>query len=99
MLAVQASGAELTTIEGVTRDGLHPVQEAFLDKFGFQCGYCTSGMILSACGLLAANPQPSENEIREALEGNICMCTGYQHIVDSVALAAERMKQKKCQQC
>jgi aerobic carbon-monoxide dehydrogenase small subunit len=93
MLAVQANGAQLTTIEGVAgANGLHPVQEAFLDKFGFQCGYCTSGMILSACALLKENPDPSEAQIREAIEGNMCMCTGYQHIVQAIALAAERMK-------
>jgi carbon-monoxide dehydrogenase small subunit len=93
MLAVQAEGAQLTTIEGVaTEHGLHPLQEAFLDKFGFQCGYCTSGMILSASALLKANPGANEAEIREWLEGNMCMCTGYQHIVDAVCLAAERMK-------
>jgi len=94
MLAVQADGAELTTIEGLARDGsLHPVQEAFLDKFGLQCGYCTPGMIVSALGLLQSNPKPTEEEIREAIEGNICMCTGYQQIVDSIAHAAELMAQ------
>jgi carbon-monoxide dehydrogenase small subunit len=94
MLAVQADGANLTTIEGMaTEKGLHPLQEAFLDKFGFQCGYCTSGMIMSACALLKSNAGPTEAEIREALEGNMCMCTGYQHIVESVMLAAKRMKQ------
>jgi carbon-monoxide dehydrogenase small subunit len=92
MLAIQANGKQLTTIEGVAKNGLHPIQEAFLDKFGFQCGYCTPGMILSACALLATNPTPSESEIRESIEGNMCMCTGYQHIVESIALAAERMK-------
>jgi aerobic carbon-monoxide dehydrogenase small subunit len=88
MLAVQAQAMELTTIEGLAGDGLHPVQEAFLDKFGLQCGYCTPGMILSALALLRSNPTPSEPEIREAIEGNICMCTGYQQIVDSIAHAA-----------
>ncbi len=92
MLAVQAQGTEVTTIEGLARNGLHPIQEAFLDKFGLQCGYCTPGMILSAHALLAANPSPSEPEIREAIEGNICMCTGYQQIVDSIAHAATLMR-------
>ena len=92
MLAVQAHQATLTTIEGVATNGLHPVQEAFLEKFGFQCGYCTPGMILSACALLKTNPQPSEQEIREAIEGNLCMCTGYQQIVDSISYAGELMR-------
>ena len=92
MLAVQANGAKLTTIEGLAGNGLHPIQDAFLEKFGLQCGYCTPGMILNACYLLQSNPDPSEAEIREALEGNLCMCTGYQHIIDAVRYAAERMK-------
>jgi aerobic carbon-monoxide dehydrogenase small subunit len=91
MLAVQADGCELTTIEGLARDGLHPIQDAFVEKFGVQCGYCTPGMILSALALLRSNPGPSEPEIREAIEGNICMCTGYQQIVDSIAHAATLM--------
>ena len=96
MLAVQADGAEITTIEGLERDGvLHPVQEAFLDKFAIQCGYCTPGMVLSALALLQSNPKPSEEEIREAIEGNICMCTGYQQIVDAVAHAADVMGQSR----
>ena len=93
MLAVQANGAEITTIEGLATNGLHPIQDAFLEKFGFQCGYCTSGMILSAYVLLQSNPQPTEHEIREALEGNLCMCTGYQQIVDSISYAATKMKE------
>ena len=93
MLAVQADGAEITTIEGMARNGkLHPVQEAFLDKFGFQCGYCTPGMILSAAALLEQLPNPTEEEIREALEGNLCMCTGYQQIIDSILHAAEKLR-------
>jgi len=92
MLAVQANGAEITTIEGVAANGLHPVQDAFLEKFGFQCGYCTSGMILNAVSLLQGNPDPSDHEIREALEGNYCMCTGYQQIIESIRYAAEQMK-------
>jgi carbon-monoxide dehydrogenase small subunit len=93
MLAAQANGANLATIEGLATDGLHPIQEAFLEKFGFQCGYCTSGMILNAYSLLQANPDPGEQEIRDALEGNLCMCTGYQQIVDSIRYAATLMKQ------
>ena len=93
MLAVQADGAEITTIEGMARNGaLHPVQEAFLEKFGFQCGYCTPGMILSAAALLKQLPNPTEEEIREALEGNLCMCTGYQQIIDSILYAAEKLR-------
>ncbi len=95
MLAVQANGAELTTIEGLAQGGLHPVQEAFLDKFGLQCGYCTPGMVISALGLLQSNPKPTEEEIREAIDGNICMCTGYQQIVDSIAHAADLMGQSR----
>jgi len=95
MLAVQANGAELTTIEGLAQNGLHPVQEAFLDKFGLQCGYCTPGMVLSGLALLQSNPKPSEEEIREAIEGNICMCTGYQQIVDAIAHAAGLMGQSR----
>ena len=93
MLAVQANGAEIMTIEGLSTNGLHPIQDAFLEKFGFQCGYCTSGMILSAYALLKSNPQPTDHEIREALEGNLCMCTGYQQIVESISYAATKMKE------
>ena len=92
MLAVQANGAQITTIEGVASKGLHPVQDAFLEKFGFQCGYCTSGMILNAISLLKTNPDPSDHDIREALEGNYCMCTGYQQIIEAIRYAAEQMK-------
>src|SRR3972149_3468795 len=92
MLAVQANGAEIATIEGVATNGLHPVQDAFLEKFGFQCGYCTSGMILNAISLLKDNPDPSDHEIRESLEGNYCMCTGYQQIVEAIRYAATQMK-------
>jgi carbon-monoxide dehydrogenase small subunit len=92
MLAVQAHGAEITTIEGLTREGLHPVQEAFLEKFAVQCGYCTPGMIMSAYALLMSNLEPNETEIREAIEGNLCMCTGYQQIVDAIACAAAKVQ-------
>lgn len=91
-LAVQADGAKLTTIEGLAGNGLHPIQDAFLEKFGLQCGYCTPGMILNACYLLQSNPDPSEAAIREALEGNLCMCTGYQHIIEAIRYAAEQMR-------
>jgi len=90
LLAVQAEGAEVTTIEGVTpSDGsLHPMQEAFAQCHGLQCGFCTPGMVMSAIDLLRRNPQPDDNTIREALEGNICRCTGYENIVKAVALCA-----------
>ncbi len=89
MLAVQADGKDITTIEGLaTGQGLHPVQQAFIEKFGVQCGYCTPGMIMSACALLASTPSPTELEVREALEGNLCMCTGYEQIVDAILHAA-----------
>ena len=93
MLAAQADGASLTTIEGLSPNGgLHPIQDAFLEKFGFQCGYCTSGMILNAYALLQTNPDPSDHEVRESLEGNLCMCTGYQQIVDAIQYAGKQMK-------
>lgn len=91
LLAVQAHGAEITTIEGIARNGLHPIQEAFMDKFAVQCGYCTPGMIMSAYALLSLNPDPTEAEIREAIEGNLCMCTGYQQIIEAIAHAAEKL--------
>jgi carbon-monoxide dehydrogenase small subunit len=93
ILAVQANGTEITTVEGLARDGeLHPVQEGFHEKHGLQCGYCTPGMVLSAVDLLARIPDPSDEEIRHALEGNICRCTGYVNIVESIRWAAERMR-------
>ena len=93
MLAVQADGAKITTIEGLATNGkLHPVQEAFREKHGLQCGFCTPGMVLTACHLLATNPKPSDAEIRHGLEGNLCRCTGYQNIVAAVKDAAARMK-------
>src|SRR5262249_53005490 len=91
LLAVQADGAELTTIEGLERDGqLDPVQEGFWECHGLQCGYCTPGMIMAARDLLARQPAPSEEQIRHGLEGNLCRCTGYQHIVDAVEYAARK---------
>jgi carbon-monoxide dehydrogenase small subunit len=93
ILAVQADGAEITTIEGLARGSeLHPVQEGFREKHGLQCGYCTPGMIMSAVHLLQANPRPTDPEIKHALEGNICRCTGYINIVEAVKWAAERMR-------
>ena len=92
VLAVQADGHAVQTIEGLAPAGmLHPVQAAFWEKHGVQCGYCTPGMVMSVVGLLQENPNPTDHEIREALEGNICRCTGYQGIVDAVKLAAERI--------
>jgi aerobic carbon-monoxide dehydrogenase small subunit len=89
VLAVQADGAEVTTIEGLgTEDNLHPMQEAFWNNHGLQCGYCTPGMIMSATALLAENPDPTEAEVRHALEGNLCRCTGYHNIIKSVLDAA-----------
>ena len=89
-LAVQADGASVTTIEGLAPAGsLHPLQESFWNKHGLQCGYCTPGMIMAAVDLLKENPNPSEAEIREGLEGNLCRCTGYENIVRAVRRAAE----------
>jgi carbon-monoxide dehydrogenase small subunit len=96
MLAIQADGADLLTIEGLYREEkYHPIQEAFWECHGLQCGFCTPGMILSAYQLLERNPKPAEAEIRRALDGNLCRCTGYQHIVDAVQYAAKRIKRKK----
>lgn len=92
MLAMQAKGAEVTTIEGLADgDTLHPMQEAFRNNHGLQCGFCTPGMVMSAIDLVNRNPNPSEEEIRDGLEGNICRCTGYHNIVKSVAEAARVM--------
>lgn len=89
-LAVQADGAEITTIEGLATDGnLHPLQEAFWNNHGLQCGYCTSGMILASVELLERNPHPTAEEVRSGLQGNLCRCTGYHNIVKSVLAAAE----------
>jgi aerobic carbon-monoxide dehydrogenase small subunit len=89
VLTVQADGAEVTTIEGLGGEGeLHPLQEAFWNDHALQCGYCTPGMIMAAAGLLAENPNPTEDEVRHWLEGNLCRCTGYQNIVNAVLDAA-----------
>ncbi len=96
VLAVQADGASITTVEGLAHDGqLHPVQEGFWEEHGLQCGYCTPGMIMASVDLLSRNPNPSEAEIRHALEGNLCRCTGYQHIIEAVQYAANRMRSGK----
>jgi carbon-monoxide dehydrogenase small subunit len=90
VLAVQADDASITTIEGMAQNGeLHPLQEAFWNDHALQCGYCTPGMIMAAAGLLAENPNPNEEEVRHALEGNLCRCTGYQNIVKAVLDAAK----------
>jgi carbon-monoxide dehydrogenase small subunit len=90
MFAVQADGASILTIEGLASNGqLHKIQEAFWNEHGLQCGYCTPGMIMASKQILERNPDPSEEEIREGLEGNICRCTGYQHIVNAVKAAAK----------
>lgn len=95
LLAVQADGAEVTTIEGLASNGaLHPVQEGFWECHGLQCGYCTPGMIMASCALLKDNPTPTEAEIRHGLEGNLCRCTGYQHIVEAVQYAANKMQKQ-----
>ena len=92
MFAVQADGHELTTIEGLAQGGkLHPLQQGFWDQHGLQCGYCTPGMIMTAYALLKHNPNPSEPQIRDAISGNLCRCTGYQNIVKAIAQAAKEL--------
>ncbi len=91
MLAMQADGVEITTIEGLANGELHPVQAAFKEHHGLQCGFCTPGMVMSAVDLLNKNAKPSESEIRHWLEGNFCRCTGYHNIVKAIQSAAERM--------
>jgi carbon-monoxide dehydrogenase small subunit len=92
MFAVQANGHEILTVEGMgTVDKLHPIQEAFREAHGVQCGFCTPGILTTLVPFLEENPHPSEIEIRQAISGNICRCTGYQHIVDAVQLAAKKM--------
>jgi carbon-monoxide dehydrogenase small subunit len=96
LFAVQAEGREVTTIEGLARNGtLHPLQEGFWEEHGLQCGFCTPGMILSACQLLERNSKPTESEIRTALEGNLCRCTGYHNIVKAVQYAARKMAERE----
>ncbi len=93
VLAAQADGSEVTTVEGLAQNGtLHPIQTAFWEKHGLQCGFCTPGMMITAVDLLQRNPNPSDAEIRRALEGNLCRCTGYQNIVAAVKEAAGKMK-------
>jgi carbon-monoxide dehydrogenase small subunit len=95
VLAVQCDGSKITTIEGMSTNGkLHPVQEGFWEEHGLQCGYCTPGMIMTSAQILERNPDPSDAEIRHGLEGNLCRCTGYQHIVQAVQYAAKKMKSK-----
>ena len=92
VFAVQADGSKITTIEGLAADGeLHPLQEGFWEEHGLQCGFCTPGMIMSAVNLLADNQQPTEHQIREGIGGNLCRCTGYQHIVNAIQYAANRI--------
>lgn len=93
MFAVQANGHEIMTVEGLAQDDeLHPLQDAFREAHGLQCGYCTPGFLMTLVPFIEENPDPSEAEVREAISGNLCRCTGYQHIVDAVQLAAERMR-------
>ncbi|QGA53745.1 2Fe-2S iron-sulfur cluster binding domain-containing protein [Sulfolobus sp. E5-1-F] len=94
MFAVQANGKEVLTVEGLAKDGkLHPIQEGFWVKHGLQCGYCTPGMIMAAYQLLKRNPNPTEEEIRWGISGNLCRCTGYQNIVEAIKYAAEKMRE------
>ena len=97
VLAVQANGCSLATVEGLapSDDALHPMQEAFWEAHGLQCGFCTAGILMTLVPYLEQNPEPSEEEIRLALSGNLCRCTGYQHIVDAVRLAASKMSGAK----
>ena len=94
VLAVQANGRDVTTVEGLETDGnLHPVQEGFWQEHGLQCGYCTPGMQMTACALLKKNPNPTEDEIRVAISGNLCRCTGYVNIVKAIQYAAKKQKE------
>jgi len=98
VLALQAQGRNVTTVEGLAREGaLHPLQQAFVDCHGLQCGFCTPGMLMSAAGLLQHNPDPSDDQIVDALEGNLCRCTGYVNIVAAVKQAAQVMAQGEAQ--
>jgi len=93
VLTAQADGAGLTTVEGLAKDGqLHPIQEGFWEEHGLQCGFCTPGMMLTAVDLLRRNPDPTEEEIRWGIEGNLCRCTGYQHIVNAIQYAARKLR-------
>ena len=93
MFALQADGAEILTVEGLEKDGqLHPIQKAFGDSYGLQCGYCTPGLMLSTLQLVTKNPEPSENDIRKAIAGNTCRCTGYQNIFKAIRQASRNMK-------
>ncbi|MFS8974018.1 (2Fe-2S)-binding protein [Cupriavidus necator] len=93
MLAVQARGRHVMTVEGLAADGeLHPLQQCFMDNGGLQCGYCTPGFLMASCALLASNPNPTEDEVRLGLNGNLCRCTGYVGIVESILSAAEKMR-------
>jgi carbon-monoxide dehydrogenase small subunit len=94
MFAIQADGHHITTVEGLAKDkdDLHPIQQAFWGAHGLQCGYCTPGILMTLVPFLKQNPNPTEDEIRHAISGNLCRCTGYQHIVDAVKLAAEKMR-------
>jgi len=93
MFAVQADGAEILTVEGLEKNGqLHPIQKAFGDSYGLQCGYCTPGLMFSACQLISKNQDPGEKDIRKAIAGNTCRCTGYQNIFKAIELAARNMK-------
>lgn len=94
LFAVQADGHSITTVEGLAKDkdNLHPIQQSFWEAHGLQCGYCTPGILMTLVPFLEQNPDPTEDEIRHALSGNLCRCTGYQHIVDAVKLAAEKMR-------
>jgi carbon-monoxide dehydrogenase small subunit len=95
ILAVQADGMQITTVEGLEQNGkLHPIQEGFWEKHGLQCGYCTPGMMMTGCALLARNKSPTEAEIREAISGNLCRCTGYVNIVKAIEFAAEKLRQQ-----
>jgi carbon-monoxide dehydrogenase small subunit len=95
VLAVQADGGEILTVEGLEQDGqLHPLQKAFSEHHGLQCGYCTPGMLMSAHALLAANPEPSGKDIRKAIQGNLCRCTGYQNIFKAIEAAATELRGK-----
>ncbi|MEM8886601.1 MAG: (2Fe-2S)-binding protein [Bacteroidota bacterium] len=95
LLAAQADGSEIKTIEGLAQNGsMHPLQEGFKEMHGLQCGFCTPGMVMTAVDLLQSNPDPSEKEIRHALEGNFCRCTGYHNIVKSIQYAADKMRKE-----